>query len=144
MVRMSVALSVVIMGVGSSALALPASPAGHYAKRKGGIGEMSVERSGNRWRVFVSAGGIPNGGATAADCTLIALGDIRDNKFSGEIKFSPEPADEKPGPENAVGRGHRISLTFSASAATLGEADVGDICAEGTGLFGRYLRTKAK
>ena len=44
------------------------SPAGHYAKKSGGAGEMRVEPTAEGWRVLVTAGGIPRGGATAADC----------------------------------------------------------------------------
>jgi hypothetical protein len=37
------------------------SPAGHYAKKSGGAGEMRVEPTAEGWRVLVTAGGIPRG-----------------------------------------------------------------------------------
>jgi hypothetical protein len=60
------------------------SPTGHYAKKRGGAGEMRVEKIGEGWQVFVGAGGIPKGAATAADCTLISVGEIKGNTFQGE------------------------------------------------------------
>ena len=94
------------------------SPAGHYTKKRGGAGEMRVEKTGEGWRVFVTAGGIPRGGATAADCTLITVGEIKSNTFQGEIKYQPAP-DEKPSPDNAVESGHKMTIAFVPEFATL-------------------------
>src|SRR5262245_30436161 len=79
-----------------------ASPAGRYSKKSGGAGEMRVEKTQEGWRVFVTAGGKPRGGATAADCSLIAVGAINGNSFQGEVKYNPDSSDDKPGPDNAV------------------------------------------
>lgn len=114
------------------------SPAGHYTKKRGGEGEMRIEKAEDGWRVSVVAGGIPRGGATAADCTLIAVGTIKANAFQGEIKYS----DEKPDPNSAVEPGHKMSIAFAPNAATLETADVNDICGMGTGVFGRYTKDR--
>jgi hypothetical protein len=114
------------------------SPAGHYTKKRGGVGEMRVEKTQEGWRVFVTAGGIPNGGATAADCTVIAVGATKGNTFQGEIKYSPDPSDAKPSPDNAVEPGHKITITFAPQFAEVTYAEAG--CSEGTGIFGRYTR----
>jgi hypothetical protein len=116
------------------------SPAGHYAKKSGGAGQMRVEQTREGWRVFISAGGIPSGGATAADCTLIAIGPIKNNIFQGEIKYNLDPSDAKPSPENAVLAGHEMSITFTPQFATVTVADVDEICGNGTGVFGRYTK----
>jgi hypothetical protein len=116
------------------------SPAGHYTKKRGGEGKMHVEKTGEGWTVFVVAGGIPKGGATAADCTLIAAGAIKGNTFQGEIKYGGDMGDEKPGPNFAVEAGHKMNIAFAPKFATLTTADAGDICGNGTGLFGRYDR----
>src|SRR5215813_7650703 len=63
------------------------SPAGHYTKKRGGAGEMWVQKAGAEWRIFVSACGIPRGGATAADCAMIVVGTIERNTFQGEVKY---------------------------------------------------------
>jgi hypothetical protein len=63
------------------------SPAGHYTKKRGGAGEMWVQKAGAEWRIFVNAGGIPRAGATAADCALIVVGTIERNTFQGEVKY---------------------------------------------------------
>jgi hypothetical protein len=116
------------------------SPAGHYTKKTGGQGKMRVEKTGEGWRVFVVAGGIPSGGATASDCTLIAVGAIKANAFQGEIKYGGDMGDEKSGPNFAVEAGHKMNISFAPNFATLTTADVGDICGNGTGLFGRYTK----
>jgi len=118
------------------------SPAGHYAKKSGGAGQMRVEKMGEGWRVFVTAGGIPASGATAADCTLIAVGALKNNILQGEIKYNLDTADAKPGPENAVQSGHKMSVTFTPQFATVSAADVDDICGSGTGIFGRYTKNR--
>ena len=101
---------------------------------------MRVEKTQEGWRVFVTAGGIPNGGATAADCTVIAVGATKGNTFQGEIKYSPDPSDAKPSPDNAVEPGHKITITFAPQFAEVTYAEVG--CSEGTGIFGRYTRVR--
>jgi hypothetical protein len=120
------------------------SPTGHYAKKRGGAGEMRVEKIGEGWRVFVSAGGIPKGAATAADCILISVGEIKGNTFQGEIKYSLDTSDDKPRPDNAVESGHKMTITFASQTATLTVADVGDICGPSTGIFGRYTKDRKR
>jgi len=120
------------------------SPAGHYSKKRDGAGEMRVEKAGEGWRVFLTAGGIPRGGATAADCTLITVGEIKGNTFQGEIKYSLDPPDAKPAPDNAVEPGHKMTITFAPQSATLTAADVVDLCPIGTGLFGRYTKDRKR
>jgi hypothetical protein len=83
-----------------------------------------------------------HGGATAADCTLIAVGPIKDNAFQEEIKYGGDMGDEKPGPNFAVEAGHKMTITFAPNLATLTTADVGDICGNGTGLFGGYTKDR--
>jgi hypothetical protein len=118
------------------------SPAGHYFKKSGGAGEMRVRKTEGGWRVFVDAGGIPRGGATAADCTLIAVGDIKGNTFQGEIKNHLDTVDDKPSADNAADPGHKMSITFAPQSATATAADVSDLCAPSTGLFGRYTKDR--
>jgi hypothetical protein len=120
--------------------AQPASPAGRYLKKRGGVGEMRVEKTGEGWRVFVSAGGIPRGGATAADCTVMAVGNIKGNTFEGEIKHQLDPVDRKATPDNAVESGHKMTITFVKGFATVSAADVEALCGMGTGVFGRYTK----
>ena len=137
----SIALAVALVPI-TPLNAQSISPVGHYTKKRGGEGKMRVEMTDEGWRVFVVAGGTPNGGATAADCTLIAVGTIKSNTFQGEIKYGGDMGDEKPGPTFAVEAGHKMNITFAPSFATLTTGDVGDICGNGTGLFGRYTKDR--
>lgn len=118
------------------------SPAGQYTKKRGGEGKMRVQKTGEGWRVFVVAGGTPNGGATAADCTLIAVGAIKANAFQGEIKYGGDMGDEKPGPNFAVEAGHKMNIAFAPKFAALTTADVGNICGNGTSILGRYTKDR--
>jgi hypothetical protein len=86
------------------------SPEGRYTKKRDGAGDMRVEKTGEGWRVFVRAGGSPMAKErTAADCMLIAEGEIKGNTFQGEIKYTPDTWDtwEKPGPDNAAEPGKK-------------------------------------
>ena len=116
------------------------SPAGQYSKQSGGAGKMRVETAGEGWRVFVTAGGVPKGGATAADCTLIAIGTLKNNTLQAEIKYNLDTANASPSPDNAVEAGHKMTITFAPQFATVSAAEVGDICGIGTGIFGRYTK----
>ena len=117
-------------------------PAGHYTKKNGGAGEMRVEKTEGGWRVLVDAGGIPRGAATAADCIVIAVGDIKGGTFQGEIKYQLSEVDQKPGADNAVDPGHKMTITFAPQFATPTAADVFDLCAPHNGLFGRYTKDR--
>jgi hypothetical protein len=126
------------------------SPAGHYTKKRDGRGEMRVEKTGEGWRVYVTAGGIPRGAATLADCTLISVGDIKGNTFEGEIKYQPAP-DEKPGPDNAVDPGQKMIITFAPQSATVPAAadrdksgDLVSLCGDRSGIFGRYTKDRKR
>ena len=58
------------------------SPEGRYTRKAGGAGDMRVEKTGEGWRVFVRAAGSPMAkGRAAADCMLIAEGEIKGNTF---------------------------------------------------------------
>src|SRR5262245_2057348 len=72
------------------------SPAGYYTKKRGGPGEMRVQKAGGEWRIFVNAGGIPRPrGLTAADCALLVVGAIEGNTFQGEVKYDLDTSELK-------------------------------------------------
>jgi hypothetical protein len=118
------------------------SPAGHYTKKRGSAGEMRVERTAEGWRVFVTAGGIPRGGATAADCTLIVVGALKNNTLEGEIKYNLDTTDARPSPENAVEPGHKMTITLAPQLATITYAEVDTVCGMGSGIVGRYTKDR--
>jgi hypothetical protein len=150
------------------------SPAGHYTKKRGGPGEMWVEKAGAEWRIFVDAAGVPRPrGLTAADCALIFVGVIEGNTFQGEAKYFPDPSKLYPNPTagspelvgaqrqavldylkggssepswDAVQAGHKITITFAPQSATLpdGPAVIEAGCPDHTGLFGRYTKDQKR
>ena len=138
------------------------SPAGHYTKKRGGAGEMWVQKAGAEWRIFVNAGGIPKSrGRTAPDCALIALGAIEGKTFQGEVKYGldgPEleaqrqavldyvkGGSSKPGSDIDVEAGLKMTITFAPQSATVNDVDWGygrGPCPNGTGIFGRYTKDR--
>ena len=127
------------------------SPAGHYSKKSGGLGEMRVEKSEGGWHVFVAAGGghRPRG-LTAADCALIAVGAIEGNTFQGEIKYLGDvERDFKTMmiPDHAVEAGHNLTITFAPQSATLPDGQYDTVaagCPDHHGLLGRYTKDRKR
>jgi hypothetical protein len=122
------------------------SPEGRYTKKRDGAGDMRVEKTGEGWRVFVRAGGSPMAKErTAADCMLIAEGEIKGNTFQGEIKYTPDTWDtwEKPSPDNAAEPGDKITITFTPQSATLSHVGSADpVCGRNTGMWERYTKRR--
>src|SRR5215510_9546940 len=137
------------------------SPAGHYTKKRGGAGEMWVQKAGTEWRIFVNAGGIPKPrGLTAADCALIVVGTIERNTFQGEVKYELDASEleaqrkavldylkggsSKPSSDIDVEPDLVMSITFAPQSATVNDVDWGPRgpCPEHTGIFGRYTKEK--
>jgi hypothetical protein len=137
------------------------SPVGHYTKKRGGAGEMRVQKAGADWRIFVNAGGIPRPrGATAADCALIVVGAIEGNTFQGEVKYNLDPSELEtrrkavldylnggsfePSSDDAVEAGLKMTIIFGPQSATVNAVDwgPGGPCPEGTGLIGRYTKDR--
>jgi hypothetical protein len=122
------------------------SPEGRYTRKAGGAGDMRVEKTGKGWRVFVRAAGSPMAKErTAADCMLIAEGEIKGNTFQGEIKYTPDTWDtwEKPSADNAAEPRDKITITFTPQSATpspVGSAD--PVCGHNTGMWDRYTKRR--
>jgi hypothetical protein len=138
------------------------SPAGHYNKKRGGPGEMWVQKAGAEWRTFVNAAGYPRGpggSLTAADCGLIVVGAIEGKTFQGEIKYifdvlgAPQReavldylkgGSSKPSLDD-VEAGHKLTITFAPQSATLPDGQFSVVeagCPQHTGLLGRYTKDR--
>ena len=136
------------------------SPEGRYTKKAGGAGEMRVQKTGEDWRIFVNAGGIPRGGVTAADCALIAVGAIESNTFQGEVKYDFDASEfkaqrkagldylkggsSKPSSANSddVEAGLKMTITFAPQSATVNDVDWEAPCPPHAGIFGRYTKRR--
>jgi len=137
------------------------SPAGHYTKKRGGPGEVWVQKAGAEWRILVNAAGIPRPrGRTAADCALIVIGTIERNTFQGEVKYELDASEleaqrkavldylkggsSKPSSDIDVEPDLVMSITFAPQSATVNDVDWGPRgpCPEHTGIFGRYTKEK--
>lgn len=121
-----------------------AAPDAVFERDKPAKATMSLTREGENWRVAFQAGGVPNGGATAADCELQAVGpqDINDAiaarvvPFEGDLNTvtasdigaTPLVIQVRVGPEGVIVRD-------SGAAAKL--------CGLGSDIDGFYRRTGA-
>jgi hypothetical protein len=116
-----------------------ASPAGTYAKNENGNATLTMTDRGGQWEARIEAGGIPRGGATAADCNFIANGQVTGERFEGQVvRLYGE------GDSDIVAPGSSIAITFAPGSATVNEADakVSSLCAMGVDVSGHYARKR--
>jgi hypothetical protein len=160
----SISLAIVLVQI-APLNAQSVSPEGRYTKKAGGAGEMRVQKTGEDWRIFVNAGGIPRGGATAADCALIAVGAIEGNTFQGEVKYDFDTSElgapqrkavldylkggsSKPSSASSddVEAGLKMTITFAPQSATVNDVDwaARSPCPQHTGIFGRYTKDRKR
>jgi hypothetical protein len=140
------------------------SPAGYYTKKRGGPGEMRVQKVGAEWRIFINAAGYPRPrGLTGPDCALIAVGAIEGNTFQGEVKYGLDTSElkaqrnavldylkgdsSKPSSDIDVEAGVKMTITFTTQSATVNDVDWSaeqDPCTPHTGIFGRYTKDQKR
>ena len=139
------------------------SPTGYYTKKRGGPGQMRVQKVGAEWRIFITAAGYPRGGRTDPDCALIAVGEIEGNTFQGEVKYSLDTSElkaqrnavldylkggsSKPSSDIDVEAGVKMTITFTTQSATVNDVDWSaeqSPCTPHTGIFGRYTKDQKR
>jgi hypothetical protein len=114
-----------------------ASPAGTYGKKENGNATLTMTDRGGQWDAVIDAGGIPRGGATAADCNFAASGQVMEHRFDGQVVRMFGGGDSK-----ATAPGSAVAITFAPGAATITEAKIGDLCAAGVDVSGHYARER--
>jgi hypothetical protein len=130
----------------SASAGSPEDFAGKYVKHRGGDGDMLLRQERGQWAVYVDAGGIPNGAATAADCALIAFGQFKGDVFEGEIKLVGDATDPKwterhYDKEDMVEPGHKMTVKFTGKKADVNAESFG-ICGNNDGTSGLYTKAK--
>jgi hypothetical protein len=85
----------------------------------------------------IEAGGIPRGGATAADCNFIARGQLAENRFKGQVVRQYGE-----GNSEVVAPGSTIAIAFASSAATITETNISALCGDGIGVVGHYVKKR--
>ena len=122
-----VTVGLAALSISTAALGQTVSPAGHYFKSRDGQGKMFIRQLGSEWRVGIEAGGVPNGEATAADCTILAGGKLTSNIFRGKIINSDDDG------------AHSVVVTFVGNRASV-DADTSADCGRGDGVSGVYTK----
>lgn len=112
----------------ADAKALPIT--GLYIRKAPSLGEMRIEPAGSHWKVSISAGGLPRGPATAADCSVVAEGDLKGAKLTARI------FDDAPGAERLI----RMRISPGWAVITLGQVD--GVCGMGSDVSGVYVRKR--
>ncbi|WP_313575491.1 hypothetical protein [Brevundimonas sp.] len=105
--------------------------------------DLKLIEEGDEWRVVIRAGGVPNGGATAADCELQARGaqdrdDVIHAKlipFEGELNELPAADIGADAPVVTVRVGPEGAFVEDSTAA-------GRFCGMGSDISGFYSRTQ--
>lgn len=129
---------------GASALDAPnagvGTPVGPFTRTEPSNGELNLRREGDNWRVFLVAGGIPNGAATAADCELQAVGPRNGDRIEAKVvPFEGELGSISA--EDLDGTTIPVTVTLSGNTATVDaqEATV-SLCPMNSDIGGRYVK----
>jgi hypothetical protein len=115
-----------------------ASPAGSYTKHDNGHATLEMTDRGGQWEGIIDAGGVPNGGATAADCNFIANGEMIGQSFHGQIvrgNIVPGLSDG-----DTIPPGSSVTVSFTQDGATITQVDLHGLCAMGVDVLGRYKK----
>ncbi|OCC00493.1 hypothetical protein BA190_33785 [Labrys sp. WJW] len=125
----------------TAAMSIQDAAAGSYVRRQNGEATLVVKRSGEYWRVSAAIGGVPNGGATVADCGFIAEGSITGGAFDGKVtRINIVAGLDEEGEAAKPGLGFAFSL--GNGTITVRGADAASICGgEGSVIDGIYKRS---
>lgn len=120
----------------------PIHPAGTYKRSKPNGGTLTITRQGNQWHMFVIAGGLPNGVATAADCEVAALGALHAARItarplpwrSERITITPNDLTDVDG---------TVTVSFVKGGVQLNAVGItGPLCPPGSSFDGFYRRVR--
>ncbi len=114
---------------------------GVFDRSEPSAGVMTIARQEGEWRIAIRAGGIPNGGATAADCELAAVGPFLDGVFTARLV----PFESDLGGMSADDLGDDppsivVSLTPDGAIVTDDQNAAARYCANGSDITGRYIK----
>lgn len=99
-----------------------------------------MRQAGGEWRIHILAGGVPNGGETAADCESQLVGVLRGQSiharavpFEGEdIVITADDLAEIPG---------SVDIELTAGGLRVVKSTVEEHCGVGSDVRGVYLRS---
>ena len=120
----------------------PIHPAGTYKRSKPNGGTLTITRQGHQWHMFVIAGGLPNGVATAADCEVAALGALH----AARITARPVPWRSERitiTPNDLTDVGGTVTVSFVKGGVQLNAVGItGPLCPPGSTFDGFYRRVR--
>lgn len=120
----------------------PIYPAGTYQRSKPSGGTLTIKRQGNQWHLFVIAGGLPNGAATAADCEVAAIGSLaRTHIVARPVPWRSERITITP---NDLYDVHgTVTVSFVKGGVRLTATDItGPLCPMGSSFDGYYRKQR--
>ncbi len=120
----------------------PIHPAGTYKRSRPNGGTLTITRQGHQWHMFVIAGGLPNGVATAADCEVAAVGALHAARItarpvpwrSERITITPNDLTDVDG---------TVTVSFVKGGVQLNAVGItGPLCPPGSSFDGFYRRVR--
>ncbi|NEX94850.1 hypothetical protein [Caulobacter sp. 17J65-9] len=112
---------------------------GVYLRSKPAAGEMRIKRAGAAWRIDLTAGSPPMGAATSADCSLAAVGPLKDGKIVAD--FVPFENDlMSVTAADLAGKHRRVVVAFDGAVAKVVSADISGSCGWNADVTGAYKR----
>ena len=121
---------------------VPINPAGTYKRSQPNGGTLTITRQGNQWHMFVIAGGLPNGAATAADCEVAAVGALH----TARITARPVPWRSERitiTPNDLIDVSGTVTVSFVKGGVRLTAVGItGPLCPMGSSFDGLYRRVR--
>ncbi|OJT95358.1 MAG: hypothetical protein BGN82_02180, partial [Alphaproteobacteria bacterium 65-7] len=110
---------------------------GSYHRTSPASANMTIAKRDRRWRISIDGAGPPAGGNTAADCTLVAEGQLVNGEINADLvpfetdtaEITAEDLKENPG---------KIIVKVSPSNVTVLHATVEPHCGMGSDLTGLF------
>ncbi|GLS19405.1 hypothetical protein GCM10007874_24220 [Labrys miyagiensis] len=109
-----------------------------------GDGTIKVEKAGSKIRMTFQVGGVPNGGATAADCGFIAEGEVKAGVFTGNITRTGVLEGLDPEGEAAEAGLAPVTAAILDRQILVTQAPAGTLCGGGNEVTGGFMRTGAR
>ena len=103
-------------------------------------GELRLSGLGARWTIKLDGSSPDEAGATAGDCSLVAVGTLAAGDFQGAV-VPFETDTQSVTQADLADRSHRVSALISKDRVVVSKADVFGICGLGADLTGEYRKT---
>ncbi len=135
-----IGLAACLLSISAAANAQGIDISGKYHRTKPALADLSVTKVGTNWKIEIVGGGLPAGGATAADCEMVAVGPFQGSVLTAHVIPFKGKQMSVDAALLADGEKHDFVIRFQQGGAQVIEGDVA-FCGTGSDLDGRYTKT---